>query len=52
MVEVAERIGAQLSLVMSGFEPRLPVWQASALSIVLCPLGNTVEVEFEVALCY
>jgi len=24
-----------------GFEPQPPVWQASALSIALCPLGST-----------
>ena len=30
---------------MSGFELQLPGWQASALSIALCPLGQPKEVE-------
>ena len=34
---VPERIGALKSLIVSGFEPGLPVGQASALSIALCP---------------
>ena len=36
---VPERIGAQKNLVLSGFEPRPPALQASALSVVLCPSG-------------
>ena len=35
MVGVPERIGWLLIMVVSGFEPRPPVWQASALSIGL-----------------
>ena len=39
MAGVPERIGALKSLVVSLFIPRPPVWQANALSIVLCPSG-------------
>ena len=28
------------TFVVSGFEPRLPAWHASALSIVICPWGD------------
>ena len=34
---VPERIGGLNSFVVSRFEPRPPAWQASALSIALCP---------------
>ena len=34
-----DRIGALKSLVISVFEPQLPVWQASALSNKLCSLA-------------
>ena len=34
---VPERIGALKSLVMLGSNTRAPEWQASALSIALCP---------------
>ena len=37
---VPERTGALKSLVVSGFEPKLPAWQAIALSIALCPSGK------------
>ena len=37
---ILERIGALKTLVVSGFKPRLLVWQASALSIALCPSGK------------
>ena len=36
---IPERIGALKSLVVSRFEPQPPAWQASALSIALCPSG-------------
>ena len=35
MARAPERIGAIISLVVSGFEPWPPAWQASALSIAL-----------------
>ena len=40
VVGVPERIGALKSLVVSGFKPQLPVWQASALSIAQCLSGK------------
>ena len=41
VVGVPERIGILKSLAVSGFKPQPPAWQASALSIVLCPSGNS-----------
>ena len=43
MVKVPERKGALNSLVVSGFKPLQPAWQASSLSIVLCPSGKLVR---------
>ena len=40
MAGVPERIRALKTLVMYGFEPQLLAWQASDLSIALCPSGN------------
>ena len=39
VVWVPKRKGALKSLGMSWFKPRLPAWQANALSIALCPPG-------------
>ena len=40
---VPNRIKAQSTFVVSGFKPQQPAWQASALSIALCPLGDKFE---------
>ena len=44
---VLERVGALNSLVVSGFEPQLPAWQVSALSIVIFPLSFSRTLSFK-----
>ena len=38
-----KRIGALKSLVVYGFEPQPPEWQASDFSIAQCPAGMLVD---------
>ena len=43
MAGVPERIGTLKLWSCPGFKPLLPVWQASALSIALCPSGKGLK---------
>ena len=47
MAGVPKRIGAIKYLFMFGFKPWPPVWQASALFIVLCPLFCSITLDNE-----